>query len=194
MMATAGQPTIRHARREDVDVILQFIRELAEYEQDLKSVEATRDDLLSTIAFAPSGSSSGLSLIATVNNIEKATEPITPTRPARCYLVFPPEGGGAVGMALYFYNYSTWAAKPGIYLEDFYVQPNQRGKGYGKKLLVTLAREVLQLGGARLDWSVLTWNDPSIAIYKAIGGKQQDKWHHYRADGEALIKLAGMEK
>jgi GNAT superfamily N-acetyltransferase len=173
----------------EVDLILELIRDLAEYERDLKSVEATRERLLSSIAFAPAEGSTTSTSDAT--DVASLTEPTTPTRPARCYLVFTPEGE-AVGMALYFYNYSTWRAKPGIYLEDLFVRPSQRGKGYGKKLLVTLAKEVVKIGGARLEWSVLKWNEPSIKFYESLGAVSQSKWDHYRADGEALEKLAGL--
>jgi GNAT superfamily N-acetyltransferase len=95
-------------------------------------------------------------------------------------------------MALYFYNYSTWRAKPGIYLEDLFVRPICRGKGYGKKLLTTLARETVEMGGARLQWSVLKWNEPSIKFYESLGAVAQDKWDGYRVEHEALTKLAGL--
>jgi GNAT superfamily N-acetyltransferase len=93
-------------------------------------------------------------------------------------------------MALYFYNYSTWRSVPGIYLEDLYVMPSERGKGYGKVLLVALAKEVRAMGGARLDWSVLKWNEPSIKFYESIGAKAQDEWVGMRVDREGLVKLA----
>lgn len=95
-------------------------------------------------------------------------------------------------MALYFYNYSTWRSVPGIYLEDLYVSPQARKKGYGKWLLAELAKEVVAMGGARLEWSVLKWNTPSIDFYEseAIGAKGQHEWLGMRVDGAALDKLA----
>lgn len=117
------------------------------------------------------------------------TEPITATRPSRCLLVFNEEGK-ASGMAVYFYNYSTWRSKAGIYLEDLYVDASARGKGYGKLLLSSLAKEVVAMGGARLDWSVLKWNEPSIKVYEKIGATAMNEWVGMRVDGEALEKLA----
>lgn len=96
-------------------------------------------------------------------------------------------------MALYFYNYSTWRAKAGIYLEDLYVSPSERNKGYGKKLLVTLAKEVVAMNGGRLDWSVLKWNEPSIRFYEdVIGATRMEEWVGMRVDREALGKLSTM--
>ena len=95
-------------------------------------------------------------------------------------------------MALYFYNYSTWRARPGIYLEDLYVRQTTRGKGYGKALLVALAREVVAMGGGRLEWSVLKWNEPSIKFYEAIGATMMSEWVGMRVDGDALGRLATM--
>lgn len=94
------------------------------------------------------------------------------------------------GMALYFNNYSTWRAAPGIYLEDLFVRPKFRGQGYGKLLLQELAREVKRIGGGRLEWSVLKWNTPSITFYEGIGAKKMDEWMGMRVDNEALDMLA----
>lgn len=93
-------------------------------------------------------------------------------------------------MALYFYNYSTWRAKPGIYLEDLYVRESERKKGYGLMLLKALAREVVAMGGGRLDWSVLKWNEPSIRFYESIGAEAMTGWVGMRLDRDALVKLA----
>lgn len=93
-------------------------------------------------------------------------------------------------MALYFYNYSTWRAKPGIYLEDLFVQPSERGKGYGKRLLVELAKEVVAMDGGRLEWSVLKWNEPSIKFYESIGASAMSEWDTMRVTGPGLTKLA----
>jgi len=93
-------------------------------------------------------------------------------------------------MALYFYNYSTWRAKPGIYLEDLFVREKERGKGYGWRLLGELAKEVVAMDGGRLEWSVLTWNTPSIKFYERIGAKAMSGWQTMRVDGQALVELA----
>ncbi|KAI1092236.1 N-acetyltransferase [Rostrohypoxylon terebratum] len=174
---------VRHAHRADVLTILEMIRELADYEHELDAVEATETTLLNTIAFAPDNVDS----TSTAPN----TEPTSPSRPARCLLLFNEEGKPA-GMALYFYNYSTWRAKAGIYLEDLYVRPTERKKGYGKKLLVELAKEVVATNGGRLEWSVLKWNEPSIKFYESIGAKPMDEWVGMRVDREGLTKLAGL--
>ncbi|KAI1463784.1 N-acetyltransferase [Daldinia caldariorum] len=174
---------VRHARREDVPIILEQIRELADYEHELNSVEATEATLLSTIAFTPDNVES----TSTAPN----TEPTSPSKPARCLLLFNEEDKPA-GMALYFYNYSTWRSKPGIYLEDLFVRPTDRKKGYGKRLLVELAKEVVATNGGRLEWSVLKWNEPSIQFYESIGAKKMDDWVGMRVDREGLTKLAGL--
>jgi GNAT superfamily N-acetyltransferase len=160
---------------------LRLIIELATYEKEASSVEATPDKLLSTISFAPGPSS------------PREGEPdISSARPARCLMITPLNSSTPVGLALYFHNYSTWRAAPGIYLEDLYVQPDQRGKGYGKALLQALAKEVVAIKGGRLEWSVLKWNEPSIKFYEsqAIGAKGMTEWLGMRVDGEGLIKLA----
>lgn len=95
-------------------------------------------------------------------------------------------------MALYFYNYSTWRARPGIYLEDLYVREAERKKGFGRKLLVELAKEAVAMKAGRLDWSVLKWNEPSIQFYEspAIGATRMSEWVGMRVEGEGLVKLA----
>ena len=107
-------------------------------------------------------------------------------------MLTPPGSSEVVGISLYFYNYSTWRARPGIYLEDLYVKQSERGKGYGRRLLVELAKEVVAMKGGRLEWSVLKWNEPSIKFYEseAIGAKMMTEWASMRVDGEALDKLA----
>ncbi|KAH7324940.1 acetyltransferase [Stachybotrys elegans] len=176
---------VRHARREDASLILEMIRELAEYEHELDTVQATVETLQETIAFAPS-TDTGPNTSSIPN-----TEPITPTRPARCLLLFSPEGAPA-GMALYFYNYSTWRAKNGIYLEDLFVRPEHRKKGYGQRLLSELAKETIAMNGGRLEWSVLKWNEPSIKFYESIGAQAMNEWVGMRVDGPALPKLAAI--
>ncbi|KAL1843240.1 hypothetical protein VTJ49DRAFT_2571 [Mycothermus thermophilus] len=169
----------------DVPAILELIRELADYEHELDKVEATEEKLLETIAFAPSEPA------ADGSSSSSATEPTSPSKPARCLVLLTPTGTPA-GIALYFYNYSTWRARPGIYLEDLYVRQSERGKGYGKRLLVELAREVVAMKGGRLEWSVLKWNEPSIRFYESIGARTMSEWVGMRVDGEGLDKLASL--
>lgn len=175
-MAPQEGVVVRHAVREDVPTILQLIQELADYERESDAVEATHETLLNTIAFAAPPTSS-------------TNEPISSARPARAILIFTPEGRPA-GLALYFYNYSTWRARPGIYLEDLFVRETERGHGYGQRLLGELAKELLEMEGGRLEWSVLKWNTPSIQFYERIGAKAMTEWQTMRVDGEGLKALA----
>ncbi|KAH8700045.1 GCN5-related N-acetyltransferase-like protein [Phaeosphaeriaceae sp. PMI808] len=165
---------IRHATREDVPTILALIQELADYEKASSSVEATVS-----------------SLTATLSHYDPATSTFTPGY-AKTLLITEPDSIIA-GMALYFYNYSTWTSVPGIYLEDLFVRPIHRKKGYGKAMLKALAQEVLKLGGKRLEWSCLDWNEPSLQFYQSevIGAKKKAEWVGLRVEGEALGKLAG---
>ena len=155
-------PTLRFAQADDTPVILKFIRGLAEYEKLSHECVATEDSLRGTL-FGPQP-------YAEVLLIE--------------------EDGAAHGCALFFHNYSTFLAKPGIYLEDLFVDPAQRGKGYGKALLVKLAEIAVDRGCGRLEWSVLDWNQPSIDFYLSLGAKPMDEWTVYRVDGDALETLA----
>ncbi|CAK7212114.1 Peroxygenase 1 [Sporothrix curviconia] len=177
------EPIIRFACREDVPAILRLVRELADYEHAIDSVEATEEKLLATLAFAPSTPQPH-------NDVVAPAELTSTDRPARCLILLTPEGIPA-GIALYFYNYSTWRARPGIYLEDLFVSPSQRKKGYGRKLLEALAKEVVEMQGGRLEWSVLKWNEPSIKFYESIGATMMNEWVGMRVDGEGLVKLAG---
>ncbi|KAI9763121.1 MAG: hypothetical protein M1840_000886 [Geoglossum simile] len=144
-----------------------MIKELADYESAVDKVQATEESLLATLSFAPPGSA-----------LERGY--------ARTMLIF--DNNEPAGMALYFYNYSTWTGRPGIYLEDLFVRPPHRRKRFGQRLLRELAAEVLKVGGARLDWSVMKWNEPSIN--ESIGAKPQSEWMSMRVDGEALVDLA----
>lgn len=162
-----------------------MIRELADYEHELHSVEATEAKLLETIAFASSNDTSSPSPETGL----PVTEPTSPAKPARCLVLVTP-AGVAAGIALYFYNYSTWRARPGIYLEDLYVKQSERKNGYGKRLLVELAKEVVAMQGGRLEWVVLKWNEPSIKFYESIGAKVMNEWVGMRVDGDGLTKLA----
>lgn len=152
---------IRAAGKSDAGTILQFIRELAVYEQMLDQV-AAGEELLTEWLFDKKAASA---LIA-----EEAGEP--------------------VGFALYFYNFSTFLGRAGIYLEDLYVKPSCRGKGYGRALLKRLAALAREQGCGRLEWSCLDWNKPSIAFYRSLGAVPMDEWTTYRVTGDTLLKLS----
>lgn len=154
--------TLRDAHREDAGLILKFIRDLAIYEKAEHEVLATE----STIAESLFGSDST-------------------TRALICEY-----NGEAVGYAVYFFNYSTWLGKHGLYLEDLYISPAARGKGAGKQLLRHLARIALDKGCGRFEWSVLDWNEPAIRFYQSLGARPQDEWVGYRLTGQALQDLA----
>jgi GNAT superfamily N-acetyltransferase len=156
-------PTIRAAQPDDVPLILSFIRDLATYEKLLHEVEATEEKLRATL-FGP--------------------------RPAaECILAFG-VNGEAAGFALYFTNYSTFLAKPGIYLEDLFVKHDFRGQGIGKALLVHLAKLANERGCGRLEWAVLDWNQPAIDFYEALGAERKLDWTICRLTGRALLKFA----
>jgi len=151
-----------------VSLILELIHELAAYEKEPPStVQATESSLSHTLGFTPNSKAYAYTILA-----------------------FTPSGEPA-GMALYFTNYSTWRAKPGIYLEDLYVKEKFRGRGYGTALLAALAQEVKEIDGARLEWSVLKWNEPSIRFYESIGAENLgNEWQVMRITGSGLDKLA----
>jgi len=100
------------------------------------------------------------------------------------------QDGQPIGFAVYFFNYSTWQGRNGLYLEDLYVSPDSRGSGAGKALLKALAREALAKGCGRFEWCVLDWNEPAIQFYKSIGALPQEEWVRYRMEGEGLRKFA----
>lgn len=156
-----GDFSIRFAAREDIPTILEFIRALAAYEKMEDQVIAD-ETLLETWIF------------------EK--------RKAEVLLAF--EGDTPVGFALFFHNFSTWLGRAGIYLEDLFVLPEYRGRGYGKLLLKRLARIAVQRGCGRLEWACLDWNEPSIAFFKSVGATALDEWTTYRVTGDALLALA----
>lgn len=158
----------------DVPTILGLIQELADYEKASSSVEATTESLTRTLShYDPSSTSFSEGFAKTLLIIDS--------------------DGTVAGMGLYFYNYSTWTGVPGIYLEDLFVKPAYRKKGYGKALLKALAQEVVKVGGKRLEWSCLDWNEPSLQFYQSevIGAKKKDQWVGLRVEGDALGKLAG---
>lgn len=143
---------IREAVKADVPLILEFIKGIAEYEKLLHEVETTEEKLNETLF--------GQKPFAEV---------------LLCY-----EEELPVGFALYFYNYSTFRAKPGIYLEDLFVLPEHRGKGYGKALLTALIEKAKIKNCGRVEWSVLDWNTPAIDFYKSMGAKAMDEWTVFR--------------
>jgi GNAT superfamily N-acetyltransferase len=153
---------IRKAREWDVSTLLEFIKRLADYEKLSYEVSATEDQL-SRYLFGE----------------EKVAE-----------VVIGYYREQAVGFALYFYNFSTFLARPGIYLEDLYVLEEFRGRGFGKALLVHLAQRAVEKDCGRLEWAVLDWNEPSIKFYKSLGAKTMDEWIINRISGESLEKLA----
>ena len=151
----------RAARREDVPLILEMIRALAEYEQLLSEVVAT-ESVLEEWLF----------------DKEKAE------------VLFPMLEGKEIGFALYFHNFSTFLGRAGLYLEDLYIQPAYRGRGYGRKVLQKLAQIAVERGCGRLEWWCLDWNAPSIAFYKNLGAQPMDEWTVYRLTGDTLRDLA----
>ncbi|MGI5167724.1 N-acetyltransferase family protein [Spirillospora sp. CA-253888] len=153
---------IRTATPDDVPEILRLVRDLAEYERALHEVRATEQDLRALMF---------------------GEEP-------KVFGLIAEDGGEVVGFAVWFLTFSTWLGRHGIYLEDLYVDPVARGKGYGRLLLAELARIADERGYGRVEWSVLKWNTPSIDFYEALGARPQDEWQVYRLTGEAIGKLA----
>lgn len=155
------KPQFRFATRDDCALILSFIRELAAYEKMIDEVVAT-EELLEEWLF----------------DKQKAE------------VVFALEDDREVGFALFFHNFSTFLGRAGIYLEDLYVLPEYRGKGYGKGLLKKLAQIAVERGCGRLEWWCLDWNRPSIDFYLALGAEPMSDWTTYRITGDTLIELA----
>ena len=153
---------LRPATRADVPTILRLIRALAEYEKLAHEVVATEAALAETLFGA---------------------------RPA-AEVLLAEEGGRAVGFALFFQNYSTFLARPGIYLEDLFVEPASRGHGVGKALLAAVAKLAVERNCGRFEWSVLDWNAPAIGFYQSLGAKPLDDWTIMRLTGAALQRLA----
>jgi len=155
---------IREATAADVPQILDFIRALATYEREPDAVTATEADLLRH-GFGPN--------------------PIY-------FCLMAEEDGAPAGFALYFFSYSTWLGRPGLYLEDLFVYPEFRGLGIGKALLQRVAQIAVEKGCPRLQWEVLDWNTPAIEFYQAMGAEFMDTWRNVRVTGEALQRLAGL--
>jgi GNAT superfamily N-acetyltransferase len=167
-------------RRLDIPIVLLMIRELAGYAGLLDEVQATDEMLFRTLCLDSDESS-----------IDSAPVATSPGRPARCLLLFNTDGV-AVGFAVYFYNYSTWTGRPGIYLEDLFVRQHERGNGYGTRLLVEVAKRVVEIEGTRLDWNVLKWNERAINFCKSLRAKTIDGWTGMRLEGEAVGNAAAM--
>ena len=155
---------IRFANEEDVDLILDFIKDLAEYEK-MSDLVVADEALLREWIFE-----------------KKKAE-----------VIFALEDGKEVGFALFFHNFSTFLGRAGIYLEDLYVKPDFRGRGHGKALIKELADIAVKRGCGRLEWSCLDWNTPSIDFYLSLGAKQMNEWTVYRFEGESLANLAKKE-
>ena len=153
--------SIRYATEADAGLILEFIRELATYEKMLDEVVAT-EELLKEWLFE-----------------KKSAE-----------VIFAMEGDVEVGFALFFHNFSTFLGRAGLYLEDLFVKPEYRGKGYGKGLLRKLAQIAAERGCGRFEWSCLDWNQPSIDFYLSLDAKPMDEWTIYRLTGDTLINMA----
>ncbi len=154
--------TIRPATIVDVPIILQLIRDLATYERAPNEVTATEAQLIAVLF---------------------GEKPV-----AEVLLAFEDEM--PIGFAVFFRNFSTWLGKPGLYLEDLFVKPEARGKGYGRALLIYLARIARDRGCGRMEWAVLDWNEPAIQFYKKIGARPLDEWQVFRLTRDGIAKLA----
>src|SRR4051812_12535837 len=161
-MRAADNPTIREATEADIPVIFGVIRDLAAYERAPNEVSATEAGLQEVL--------------------------FGQKRAAEVLLGFA--GEEAVGFAVFFHNFSTWLGRPGLYLEDLFVKPEERGKGYGRALLVRLGKIALERGCGRLEWAVLNWNEPAIQFYRKLGAKPLDEWTVYRLTGDDIEALA----
>jgi GNAT superfamily N-acetyltransferase len=156
---------IRSAHLDDVPIILELIRDLATYERAPNEVTATEEQLVDVL-FGE--------------------------RPAaEVLLAF--EKDTPVGFAIFFHNFSTWLGRPGLYLEDLFVKPEKRGKGYGRALLVDLARIARDRGCGRMEWAVLDWNEPAIKFYRALGATPMDEWTVFRLTRDGIARLAQSE-
>ena len=161
-MKTPNDFKIRPARVEDVSLILELIRDLATYERAPQEVTATEEQLVSVLF---------------------GERPV-----AEVLLAF--EGQSAVGFAVFFYNFSTWLGRPGLYLEDLFVKPDKRGKGCGRALLVELAKIARDRECGRMEWAVLDWNEPAIKFYRALGAKPMHEWTVFRLTRDGIAGLA----
>ena len=162
-MNTSGSSfEIRTATLADVPTILQLIRDLATYERAPNEVTATEEQLRDVL-FGEKPAAEVLLALA---------------------------GGAPVGFAVFFQNFSTWLGRPGLYLEDLFVKPEERGKGYGHALLVHLGKIARDRGCGRMEWAVLNWNESAIQFYRKLGAKPLDEWTVYRLTGDDIKALA----
>jgi GNAT superfamily N-acetyltransferase len=159
----SAEITVRPAGAEDSALVLDFIQQLARYEKLEHECIATAEQIRETL-FGPNAKAESL-------------------------LAF--EGENPAGFAVYFYSYSTFLAKPGLYLEDLFVKPELRGRGIGKRIFLELLRIAAKNGCGRFEWSVLDWNEPAIKFYESLGAKAQAEWIRYRLDEEQISLLAG---
>jgi GNAT superfamily N-acetyltransferase len=162
LMKTPENFHIRPALVEDVPIIMELIRDLATYERAPQEVTATEEQLREVL--------------------------FGHRRSAEVLLAF--EGESAVGFAVYFYNFSTWLGRAGLYLEDLFVKPEKRGKGYGRALLVELAKIARDRGCGRMEWAVLNWNEPAIKFYQTLGARPMNEWTVFRLTRDEIAKLA----
>jgi GNAT superfamily N-acetyltransferase len=166
---------VRFATAADVPLILEFIRELAVYEKLLDEVQATEARLAATL-FPATDRPAAECVLAFVPDEPSPSVPDAALRPA--------------GFALFFPNYSTFLARPGLYLEDLFVKPEYRGRGIGRALLVHLAKIAGERGCGRMEWAVLDWNAPAIAFYESLGATRMPQWQICRLTGPALARYA----
>lgn len=155
-----GSFAIRTAGAKDAALVLHFIRQLAEYEGMADEVSATEEKIARSL------------------------------KDGDCRAVIGEEDGASVAFALYFFNYSTFLGQKGLYVEDVFVSPKTRGKGYGKELFKYLAKTALDCGCGRMEWWCLDWNEPSIAFYKGLGARPMSDWTVYRLSGQELLHLS----
>jgi GNAT superfamily N-acetyltransferase len=159
---------IREAVPEDASLIVQFIKDLAEYEREPHAAVVDEQDIL--------------------------RDGFSPLHETRFWVLIAEWDGKPAGFAFYFFNYSTWLGKPGLYLEDLFVEPTMRGKGIGKALLARLAQVAIDNNCYGMRWQVLDWNQPAIDFYNSLGGEIMKPWLTVRLTGEPLKKLARQEK
>lgn len=153
---------LRDAGPADVALLLRFIRALAEYEQLLDEAVADEAGLQASLF----------------------------GRPARAYALIAEHAGAPVGFAVWFYSFSTFSGRPSLYVEDVFVEPEQRGNGIGRAIFAHLAARAVREGCVRMEWSVLDWNEPAIRFYRGIGAQAMDEWTPQRLAGDALAALA----
>ena len=158
----AAHLSVRPVREDEIQLVLEFIRELAEYEHLAHEVSATAQGIRAALFGARPYAEAVIGCL----------------------------DGQPCGFALYFHNFSTFLGKPGLYLEDLYVRPAARGRGLGSYLLAWLARLALERGCGRFEWAVLDWNEPALKVYRSLGARAADDWTLHRVTGDALVQLA----